>query len=647
MRTEIKILSLLAVLWLYSCVSLQSQNEALSLNDVSKRTLKKYEEVKDLYRQRDYSRTLEALNELIEQEPGFLDAHLLKAAYYTDDFVADRRKVKESLEKVIRLDSLYDKKALFSLARMHYEDGMYNASLQCLSSLKAQERFFQRYEKEIDELSARAAFSRDRLSEADSSLWDIQAFHRPFNTLGQEAFPTMNASWTELFFGRIASNNEDIYQSKKVDAGWSTAVPVSTLNTPFNESTQTLSSDGKTLLFASCGKKDGYGSCDIYGARRSRGKWSEPQNLGPMINTSHWESQPCLAEDGLVLVFSSDRPGGYGGKDLYFSRWTDSGWTRPKNMGPVVNTPGDEGAPFLHFSGQALYFMSTGHLGMGKQDLYVAKGDLESWDTVLHLPPPINSHMEQTSMIVNMSGTEAIYASEINEKAPGYPYMNLDLLRCTLPPLYQAPPASYVSGLVTFQGEPLEKTYVEIYTLDGSYKKKLMTTSDGEFLLSVPFGHRYGIVAEKEGFLLYSNTFNLLDEQWQDSTKYLTIAMQSMEEESKKEPVVLNNIFFDSGESKLKSSSFEELDRLYQFLKEQDQVRIEIQGHTDNIGSVSDNLQLSQERAEAVKNYLVDKGVSRDRIKARGYGEKMPLAENDTEAGRQQNRRTSFLVLSD
>ena len=529
---------------------------------------------------------------------------------------------------------------------MHYEDGMYSSSLQCLSSLRMQERFYLRYEKEINALQEKAAFSRQRLSEADSSLWNVQPFYTPLNTLGQEAFPTMNASWTELFFGRIASSNEDIYQSQKIEDGWTTATPVTALNTPSNESTQTLSSDGKTLLFASCGKKDGYGSCDIYGARRNQGKWSEPQNLGPKINTRHWESQPCLAEDGLVLVFSSDRPGGYGGKDLYFSRWTDSGWTRPKNMGPVVNTPGDEGAPFLHFSGQALYFMSTGHLGMGKQDLYVAKGDLEAWDTVLHLPPPINSHMEQTSMIVNMNGTEAIYASELNEKAPGYPYMNLDLLHCTLPPMCQAPPASYVSGLVIFDDEPLERATVEIYTLDGSYKKSLITPSDGEFLLSVPFGHRYGLVAEKEGFLLYSNTFNLLDAQWRDSTKYLKIVMQSMKEERQKTPIVLNNIFFDSGESKLKPSSFEELDRLVQFLQEQHEVRIEIQGHTDNVGSEPDNLKLSQDRAEAVKNYLVDKGLSTDRIKARGYGETMPLADNTTEEGRRQNRRTSFLVLN-
>ena len=457
----------------------------------------------------------------------------------------------------------------------------------------------------------------------------------------------MNASWTELFFGRIASNNEDIYQSQKMENIWAPATPVHALNTPSNESTQTQSSDGKTLLFASCGKKGGYGSCDIYGARRNQGEWSTPQNLGPMINTRHWESQPCLAEDGLALIFSSDRPGGYGGKDLYFSRWTDSGWTLPKNMGAVVNTPGDEGAPFLHFSGEALYFMSTGHPGMGKQDLYLAKGDLEAWDTVLHLPPPINSHLEQTSMIVNMNGTEAIYASEMNEKAPGYRYMNLDLLHCTLPPIYQAPPASYVSGFVTFEDAPLERTTVEIYALDGSYKKRLLTPADGEFLLSVPYGHRYGIVAEKEGFLLYSNTFNLLDAQWRDSTKYLQIDMQSMEEERQSTPIVLNNIFFDSGESKLKPSSFEELNRLYQFLKEQKEVHIEIQGHTDNVGAEADNLKLSQDRAEAVMAYLTNKGIPKDRIKAKGYGESRPIADNATEVGRKQNRRTSFLLLQD
>ena len=366
-----------------------------------------------------------------------------------------------------------------------------------------------------------------------------------------------------------------------------------------------------------------------------------------MINTRHWESQPCLAEDGLVLLFSSDRPGGYGGKDLYFSRWTDRGWTRPQNMGPVVNTPGDEGAPFLHFSGQALYFMSNGHLGMGKQDLYMAKGSMEQWDTVLHLPPPINSHLEQTSMIVNMDGTQAIYASEKNEKAPGYRYMNLDLFICTLPPNFQAPPASYVSGTVSFQGEPLEKTSIEIYTLDGSYRKKLLTPSDGEFLLSVPFGHRYGIVAEKDGYLLHSNTFNLLDEQWRDSTKYLPIVMQSIEAESKKEPIVLENIFFDTGKSELKPTSYLELDRLYQFLLQQEDLRIEIQGHTDDIGSDANNIKLSQERAEAVKDYLVNKGVAADRIEAQGYGESSPIADNTTEEGRRQNRRTSFLLLTD
>lgn len=461
------------------------------------------------------------------------------------------------------------------------------------------------------------------------------------NTAESEYFPSLTIDGKELVFTRrVKGFNEDFYYSHKKFGEWDLAQPMEgDINTPQNEGAQNISQDGQWLVFTGCNRRDGFGSCDLYISYLTPQGWSEAINLGGTINSDQWESQPCLSPDKKDLYFASRRPGGYGGSDIYVSNLQPNGrWSDPENLGPSVNTPGDEQCPFIHADNQTLYFTSNYWPGYGDDDLfYVRKGPNGVWSEPVNLGYPINTINREGTLFITADGKTAYYASDRSDSRGG-----LDIYSFELREDIRPKKTLWVKGQVfdkkTGKGLP---SAVELIDLSAKEPvSKIQTDESGKYLVTLPVGKDYAFNVNRKGYLFYSDNF-LLSQHSPDSTYEKNIALQPIEVNAS---VILKNIFFDVNKYDLKPESQVELDKLVQLLTDNPTLKVEISGHTDNTGTTADNLVLSNNRAKSVVNYLITKGIAANRLTYKGYGESQPIADNKTDEGRAQNRRTEMKV---
>lgn len=465
------------------------------------------------------------------------------------------------------------------------------------------------------------------------------------NTQFEEYSPALTIDGNTMYFNHLDasvdfySQNEDIFVTKKVNGKWQPARSIGPpINTIENEGAFCVSADGKYIFYTACNKQGGKGRCDIWITMNRNGEWSLPQNIGAPINTKYWESQPNLSSDGRRMYFASNRPGGYGGIDLYVSYFSDTGWTEPQNLGPKINTSGDEQFPFIHPDGRTLYFSSDGHPGMGESDLFVAhlRPDNE-FDRPINLGYPINSIGEDFNLIVERNGTTAYFSTSKLEDGEG----GLDLYTFELPDKYKAQRVNYLQATVidAVTGKKISAR-IELSALDGSSKVNL-TTINGGFLVPLEAQLRYALHVESKGYLFLSEYFDMPNTD-PGIPFEMVIKMQPMLVGN---TTVLNNVFFDTDKTVLKDESLVELNKLVEFLNNNPEMRIEIGGHTDDQGSQSYNLDLSERRAKAVMDYLVSQGIEADRLRYKGYGQMAPIVSNATVEGRAKNRRTEFKII--
>ena len=463
------------------------------------------------------------------------------------------------------------------------------------------------------------------------------------NSEVSEYYPTITIDGKKLIFTRRVNNdNEDFYESDFEDGRWTKAKSLAgNINTNMNEGAQTISQDGQLLIFTGCNFPDGYGSCDLYASYLTRDGWSAPENLGSNINTEFWESAPSLSPDERDLYFTSNRPGGFGGNDLYVShRMRNGHWSLPENLGPEINTVGDESAPFIHADNQSLYFTSNGHQGYGGDDLFVSrKQGNGKWSLPENLGYPINTIQNEGSLVIAADGKTAYYASDRSDSRGG-----LDLYSFELRSDVRPAKTLWVKGQVfdkkTSRGLPSSVELTDLST--GELMSDVQTDETGNYLITLPTGKDYAFNVNRRGYLFFSENFSLTGKP-ADSTYHINIPMQPIEANAM---VVLKNIFFDLNKYDLKPQSRVELDQVIQLLKENATVKIEISGHTDNIGKPADNLKLSESRARAVVAYLISRGIGATRLSSRGLGETKPIADNSSEEGRAKNRRTELKVIS-
>jgi len=360
------------------------------------------------------------------------------------------------------------------------------------------------------------------------------------------------------------------------------------------------------------------------------------------VNTESWESSPSLSPDKKDLYFSSNRPGGYGGSDIWVTHHASNGeWTQPENLGPAINTSGDEGCPFMYSDNQTLFFNSSGHKGYGQADLFFSKKLPDSsWSEPENLGYPINTIDDEGSLIVAADGKTAYYASDRSDSKGG-----LDIYSFELREDIRPPKTLWAKGKVfdvkTKDGLPSSVQLTDINTRQ--VISNVQTDEDGNYLTTLPVGKDYAFNVNRKGYLFFSENYNLSG-NINDSIFTADIPLQPIEPGA---AIILKNIFFDSKKTDLKTESIIELNKVIQLMNDNPKLTILISGYTDNVGKDPDNLKLSTERALAVVNYLLaSRQVAKERLQYKGFGASKPIADNNTEQGKASNRRTELTVIS-
>ena len=401
-----------------------------------------------------------------------------------------------------------------------------------------------------------------------------------------------------------------------------------------------MTPDGNWMVFSAKDYPEGLGSFDIYLAYQTENGWSERIQAGAVINSEYWESAPCLSPDKRQLYFASDRPGGFGGTDIYVStRLANGKWTVPQNLGPAINTSGDESCPFMHADNETLYFNSNGHQGYGGTDLFLAKKTSQGFTVPQNLGYPLNTIDDEGSLFVTSDAMTGFFASDRVDSKGG-----LDIYSIQLYDGIQPNASSWVEGRIydSLTGKGISGL-VEVIDLQSKVIiSEVEANMEGYYLSILPSGKNYAFNVSKKGYLFFSGRFLMKEVVGQKKFNY-NIPLQPLKEGTR---MVLNNIQFESGKHELLPESFIELDKLLAILNENPKLKVQIVGHTDNVGSDNDNLVLSNQRAKIVLNYLTSKGIAAERLSSKGMGAQQPVSDNQTEEGKALNRRTEMIILS-
>lgn len=588
-----------------------------------------------------YAPTLAGLDELLERHPDNIDLIYMRATVHRE--AGNLNEAITDLERGLRLAPDYNYGALLELGRVHTLGG--NAT----AAITAYERFLAAtgpndpdYEKAKKWLAS-ARLTKELM--ANPLPFEPEPLPGRVNSPKHfEYFPHLSVDGQRLVFvRRPQGGDEDFYESyRQADGQWSAPDPLRHVNTDFNEGALTMSADGKLIIYTICGHPRSLGGCDLFYTESKKGKWSPVRNLGPAVNGRWRETQPSLSADGRLLFFVSNRPGGLGKVDIWGSfRDLNGEWSPAVNLGPTINSAGDDRFPFQHANGHTLYFTSDGHPGLGKQDLFsVELQDDNTWTEPRNLGYPINTPGEETNIFISLDGTEMFFVKELTPE-------NFDIYTARLPAEVRPRPATYLRiNVIDARTKEDIEAVVRLRPVDSKTPPKIYE-ADGNSLLVMAAGRNYAISVDQAGYLPYSQAFNLVGGIDPEQPTEITVELQPLQDNEflSDRPIVLRNVLFATGSAELLSVSFPELDRLYDLLNERQDLRIELGGHTDNVGSEADNRTLSENRARAVYDYLLGRGIPADRLEYRGYGETQPVAPNDTPENRAENRRTEFKVL--
>lgn len=627
---------------------------AQNLSSSDKKAVKKYLEAQSYYQKHDLNQANTLLQEAVERDNSFIEAHTLIAYIHLD--LGDIETAKTQFQKAIDIDPTAIPNNLFFLAEIELKSGEYKNAKhyfdQFLELNNSDPKLIDRSRRSLEVIDFAI---RSKASPVEFKPVNLGP---GINSELSEYFPSLTVDQkTILFTRRLESQsspqgfNEDFYVSKNVNNEWQQAQNLQApINTAMNEGAPSLSADGQLLIFTACElygnygqNRKGFGSCDLFYSMKDGRTWTMPINLDGTINSVHWETQPSFSSDGRTLYFVRGIRNKSGSKtgDIYVSRLDDKNyWSKPEKLSRAINTPGNEESVFIHPDGKTLYFSSDGHLGMGGLDIFMSKMDDEgNWGAPINLGYPINTHKNENSLLVGADGEIAYFASDREEG-----YGELDLYSFKLPEQFAPTRVTYFAGKI-FNSETKEALNAKFELVDLATEKVVVESesnqASGEFLISLPSGRDYALNAYKEGFLFYSENFALKS---QEGNKPFTqdVPLQPIKVGEK---IVLKNIFFETAKFDLKSESMVELKKLLAFLKDNPKLKVEVSGHTDNRGDENLNKVLSENRAKSVFNYLVDGGIDENRLNWAGYGAELPIYSNDNEEGRAKNRRTEFKII--
>jgi outer membrane protein OmpA-like peptidoglycan-associated protein/tetratricopeptide (TPR) repeat protein len=416
-----------------------------------------------------------------------------------------------------------------------------------------------------------------------------------------------------------AKQGGDLFISELMGAMWTKPEPLGKkINTDGHEASASFSYDAKILYFVSSDRKDGLGGHDIYYSNiNEKGKFEHAENIGPPINTSYDEDGVYMMPDGKTMYYSSKGPGSIGGYDIFKTTLENGKWTQPVNMGIPINTPDDDVFFVMAANGRHAFYASASGKGYGGQDIY----------RLTILGPEKQPLLNMEDQLLAMAA---------------HPISNLKTEAAVES---KGPKMALLKGVIT--DEKTKQVLEASIDLIDNEKNVLLATfksnsTTGRYLVTLPAGHNYGIAVKKDGYLFHSENFII--DQNADYIEYnKDVALKKVEVGS---VIVLRNIFFDFDKATIKPESANELDRLIKLLTENPTIKIELGSHTDSKGSDEYNMKLSDNRSKSVVEYLIAHGIPADRLTSKGYGETKPIDTNDTDEGRQNNRRTEFKITS-
>ena len=473
------------------------------------------------------------------------------------------------------------------------------------------------------------------------------------NTLADEYYGALSLDGRHMILTRAGRGlqqtvgGEDFFQSSMNEAGeWSPPVLLRGVNTRQNEGAPTWTGDGMTMIFTACasprdgyGRRRGKGSCDLFETtwNPSKGEWGVGRNLGAP-NSAGWESQPSVSADGQTLVFAQSSRGRDKPSDLVMCRrMASGGWSQPEPLPGLVNTPYTEESPFLHPDGQTLYFSSDGHPGFGQLDVFVSRLQEDgSWGEPKNLGRGINSHGRDNSLMVSPDGQLAYFATTRGTD-------HLDLWQIPLHEEVKPIEVTVLSGRVVddVSGQPLTAEVVLVNAQTGGRVARVESTAGQGFAIPLPEEGDYTFEVSAQGFVFKVESYSQGVAGTGASSDAVEIRLAPIADGVM---FTLEAIQFETGKSLLRSSYQGGCERLASWMLAHPEVRVRVEGHTDNVGSTSSNQTLSLERAEAVRVFLEAKGVDASRVDVLGLGDTMPVADNTTEQGRSANRRVEVVI---
>lgn len=551
-------------------------------------------------------------------------------------------------------------------------------SFQLEQDFETAQTYFLKFGSEADNktLERYNKLNRKHLKECKSGVENIAVKRRiwvdnvkELNTEFDEISPCITADRSELIFSSNRLGNSDIYISSRQNRKWKNITAIEELNTEEDDVASSLAYDGQRILLF----KFNDGQADIYQSKLEGNNWSEPVlKMSKIVNTDANETFASYDPQDIKVYYVTN--GGHGGdQDIIFSGKKDENekyWGKGQSAGHEVNSPFHEGSVFMAPDGQSMYFSSQGHSSIGGYDIFVSYRDKHGlWGKPINLGAPINTPYDELYFSISANGKHAYFSSN---RAGGKGGM--DIYKATFWGTPKEPIVITEDHLIASITEPVVNTYVpkpiklsernsltvfkgkiidgilqtpiqaKIKIYDNStgevYTSVSSNSASGKFLLSLPSGLNYGISVEAEGYLFHSENFNIPEGSAYNMVSK-EIALKNIDIGSK---IALRNVFFETGKSEVKIDSYPELDRLIQLMLDVPTLKIELSGHTDNVGNDEYNLNLSQRRADAVRAYLTSRGVDKSRVLAVGYGESKPVDSNDTKDGRANNRRTEFEI---
>ncbi len=638
-----KKLFVIPLFFLFLSFSASAQTD---LHTKNKKAIKYYTLSESYIQGRQFDPAIEALENALKEDNQFIDAYFKLGSIYM--LYAKNSIAKKYYMKGADLDTndVKSATAYFIVGEISIKEGDYATA----------KKYFQ-YVMNVKPNNKKLTDKAPKYIE--TCIFAVEAMKHPvafkpvilpnnINNSFVQAYPVVTADRKTLLYtqrsGQKSTDDENIFTSKWENGKWGTPYSISTtINTKYNEGASSMSADGKTIVFASCNRADGVGSCDIYISYKEGEQWSVPENMGKKVNAAGWDSEPSLSADGKVLYFSSERSGGYGREDIYVSYKQDNGtWGVAKNLGPVINTEGREVSSFIHASGSTLYFSTNSRPGMGEFDIFRSDMGDTSWTNPVNVGYPINTADNDATLFITADNEKGYYS--VYDKKD-YNNMRSYLYEFDVPEVLKAKHKStYAKGTVydADTKKPL-KADIELYNLATAARMQWCTSDsvNGAYTLVLSEGMDYAVHAGKKGYLFESIQFNYKNGKSFDPLT-LDIYLKPIK---KGATTKLNNIYYETNSYALDSRSTAELNKLLAFMKLNATTKLELAGHTDNVGNETDNLKLSGNRAKAVYDYLISKGADKARLTFKGYGKSVPVADNGTEEGRAKNRRLEVKVF--